>query len=45
LAARQSWQQEGRRVFLSDLRLDDPGYDGAAFAAGYRLQRLAARKK
>ena len=25
----------------TDLRLDDPGYDGTAFAAGYRLERLA----
>jgi virulence factor len=45
LAARQAWQREGERIFLNDLRLDDPGYDGAAFAAGYRLQRLAAAKK
>jgi len=43
MAARASWQQDGKRVFLSDLRLDDPGYDGAAFATGYRLQRLKAR--
>jgi len=44
MAARLSWQQE-RRIYLTDLRLDDPGYDGAAFAASYRLQRLAAAKK
>jgi len=39
LAARRSWQQGGAEVFLSDLALDDPGYDGAVFAAGYRRQR------
>lgn len=45
MAARASWERDGARVFLNELRLDDPGYDGAAFAAGYRLQRLAASKK
>lgn len=45
LAAKCSWEQEGKRVYLNELRLDDRGYDGAAFAAGYRLQRLAATKK
>ena len=39
LAARQSWQQGGTEVFLSDLQLDDSGYDGAVFAVGYRRQR------
>ncbi|MHB0874935.1 MAG: Gfo/Idh/MocA family protein [Anaerolineae bacterium] len=43
MAARVSWQQDGARIRLTDLRLDDPGYDGAAFAAGYRLQRLGAK--
>ena len=36
LAARQSWLNRGQEVCLTDLRLDDPGYDGAAFAVGYR---------
>ena len=44
MAARMSWMNDGQRCYLSDLRLDDPGYDGAAFAAEYRLQRLAAAK-
>ena len=39
LAARQSWQGEGAQVFLSDLGLEDSGYDGAVFAEGYRRQR------
>jgi len=39
LAARQSWRQGGAEVFLSDLRLDDPGYDGAVFARFYRRQK------
>jgi predicted dehydrogenase len=43
MAARASWQQDGARVRLTDLRLGDVGYDGAAFAAGYRLQRLGAK--
>lgn len=42
LAARQSWQQGGAEVFLTDLRLDDSGYDGALFAHGYRRQRYPA---
>jgi len=42
LAARQSWLQGGTEVFLNDLRLDDPGYDGALFARGYRRQRYPA---
>ncbi len=40
IAARASWMQGGATVFLSDLRLDDPGYDGAAFAASYRLSKI-----
>lgn len=43
MAARVSWQHDGARVRLTDLRLDDPGYDGASFAAGYRLQRLGVK--
>jgi len=40
VAARMSWMHNGARIFLSDLRQDDAGYDGAAFAQSYRLQRL-----
>ena len=40
VAARMSWMHGGARIFLSDLRHDDAGYDGAAFARSYRLQRL-----
>ena len=29
----------GEKVALSDLRADDPGYDGAAFTPGYRRKR------
>jgi hypothetical protein len=36
LAARQSWLNHGQEVALTDLRIDDPGYDGATFAAEYR---------
>jgi hypothetical protein len=36
LAARQSWLRNGAEVFLSDLSLDDEGYDGEVFAWGYR---------
>jgi hypothetical protein len=39
LAARQSWLARGAEVCLTDLTLDDPGYDGALFARGYRRQR------
>ncbi len=42
MAARQSWLNDGARRNLSDLRLEEPGYDGAAFGAEYRQQRLAA---
>jgi hypothetical protein len=40
LAARQSWLNGGQEVFLDDLRLDDPGYDGAQFALEYRRARM-----
>ena len=39
LAARRSWMQGGAEIFLTDLDLDDPGYDGALFAREYRRQR------
>lgn len=40
LAARQSWQEGDRPVSLTELR-DDGGYDGATFAAQYRLSKYA----
>jgi hypothetical protein len=40
LAARASWLNGGQEVFIDDLRLDDPGYDGTQFAAGYRRARF-----
>jgi Oxidoreductase family, NAD-binding Rossmann fold len=40
IAARQSWLNDGQKVFLSDLRQDDPGYDGDQFALEYRRARL-----
>jgi hypothetical protein len=40
LAARTSWLNGGQEVFIDDLRLDDPGYDGTQFAAGYRRARM-----
>lgn len=40
IAARMSWMRDGDRIFLSDVRSDDPGYDGRAFAESYRLRKL-----
>ena len=40
LAARQSWLRGGAEIHLTDLPLDDPGYDGARFAADYARARL-----
>jgi Oxidoreductase family, NAD-binding Rossmann fold len=40
IAARQSWLNDGQKVFLTDLRQDDPGYDGDQFAREYRRARL-----
>lgn len=42
LAARKSWANRGQQVFLSDLRLDDEGYDGHAFGAEYRRGKMIA---
>jgi hypothetical protein len=42
LAARMSWMNGGAEIFLTDLRLDDPGYDGRQFAEEYRRARLSA---
>ncbi len=43
MAARISWMNNGQKVFLSDLRLDDPGYDGTEFALSYRRARMSAK--
>ena len=40
MAARISWQDNGRKVFLTDLRHDDAGYDGTQFALEYRRARM-----
>ena len=40
LAARMSWMNGGRKVYLSDLPLSRDGYDGTAFARNYRRARL-----
>ena len=42
LAARMSWMNHGSEVFIEDLRVDDPGYDGTQFALGYRRSRMGA---
>jgi len=39
LAARQSWLNGDREVALDELSPEDEGYDGAAFAEGYRKAR------
>ena len=45
MAARISWLNQGQKVFLTDLRLDDPGFDGTQFALEYRRSRLKAAEK
>ena len=40
MAARISWRDNGRKVFLTDLRHDDAGYDGTQFALEYRRARM-----
>lgn len=40
LAARQSWMNNGQEIFITDLRSDDPGYDGTQFAGEYRRARM-----
>ena len=40
MAARVSWLNHGEKVFLADLRSDDPGYDGTQFAREYRRARM-----
>ena len=44
MAARVSWSRNGRKVYLTDLRHDDPGYDGTQFAREYLRARLAAER-
>ena len=44
IAARTSWLNHGQEVFLSDLREDDPGYDGTQFAREYLRARLQPAK-
>ena len=39
IAARVSWLNNGQKVFLTDLRHDDPGYDGTQFTREYRRSR------
>ena len=45
MAARMSWMNGGKKIFLTDLRLDDSGFDGDRFAAEYRRARIEAAKK
>ncbi|MBO4631388.1 MAG: Gfo/Idh/MocA family oxidoreductase [Lentisphaeria bacterium] len=45
MAARISWLNHGQKVFLTDLRQDDPGFDGTQFALEYRRSRLNAAEK
>jgi hypothetical protein len=39
MAARISWMNNGQKIFLADLRSDDPGYDGTQFAIEYKRGR------
>ena len=41
MAARISWLNNGQKVNLTDLRLDDPGFDGTEFALEYRRTRMS----
>lgn len=40
MAARISWMNNGQKVFLTDIPLNDPGYDGTQFALEYRRARM-----
>ena len=42
MAARKSWINHGLDVWLTDLRLDNEGYDGHAFGAEYRRMKMTA---
>jgi len=43
LACRQA-RLTGRKFYLKELRLDDPGFDGAAFARDYRASKTGAAR-
>ena len=43
LAARQSWLEGGREVAIAELTDDRDGYDGQAFAEGYRRAKYPGR--
>jgi len=40
MAARISQMNDGKEIALTELPIDDPGYDGAQFAAEYRRARM-----
>ncbi len=40
LAAKKSWQTEGREIFLTDLNYSTEGYDGTRFAEAYKRSRI-----
>lgn len=40
MAARISWLNNREKVFLTDLRSDDSGYDGTQFAMEYSRARM-----
>jgi hypothetical protein len=40
LAAKTSWLNNGQKIFLPDLRLDDAGYDGNLFAVEYCRSKI-----
>lgn len=42
LAAKSSWLNNGKKIFLTDLRIDDAGYDGDMFVAEYCRSRIKA---
>jgi len=45
IAARMSWMNNGQKVFLTDIPLDERGFDGSRFAAEYRRSRIKAQNK
>lgn len=45
LAARKSWTSGDREIAIADLADDDPGYDGAEFARGYKKMRYPDSKE
>ena len=40
MAARIFWLNKGKKLFLTDLRSDEPSYDGTQFAMEYRRVRM-----